>query len=172
MLSKSKGVLDMTLMHLLNDINSGQGFAYASIRSVIAYLYSVCLIRYAIRAHLGTAIDFVLVVLIGAALGGSLYGGGITLVSSLMSATVIVLMHKLLAIMSFISVRWGKILKGHCHLLYKSGEFCRKTMRSLQITESDIIEECRKQLQSGDLDAVKEIRLERTGNITFTKKHN
>ena len=162
----------MTLMHLLSDINSSQGFVYASIRSIVAYLYSVCLIRYAIRAHLGTAIDFVLVVLIGAALGGSLYGGGITLVSSLMSATVIVLMHKLLAVLSFISVRWGKLLKGHCHLLFKNGEFCRKTMRCLQITESDVIEECRKQLQTSNLDAVKKIRLERTGNITFTKKQN
>lgn len=159
----------MNVINFLNDVNSSQGILYASIRSIIAYVYSVFLIRYTMRAHLETAIDFVLVVLIGAALGGALFGGGVTLLSSLISAAMIVIMHKFLAILSFISLTWGKILKGSSYMLYKDGEFCKKAMQTLQVTESDIIEECRKQLQSNDLSAVKEIRLERTGNITFVR---
>jgi len=43
-------------------------------------------------------------------------------------------------------------------------------METQQITEEDIMEACRRELQCDNLDAVLQINLERTGKISFIKK--
>ncbi|HVY53628.1 MAG TPA: YetF domain-containing protein [Gammaproteobacteria bacterium] len=156
------------ILHFLSNVNSGTEIPFVLLRTCIIYIYSVFLVRFSVRYQLQTALDFVLIFTIGAILGGAIYGA--SLLSMFGASFVLVMVHKLLAFLSFHSRFWGKFMKGKHHILFVNGHFNRKMMCRLQITKDDIMEECRKQLQTESLNSVRQIRMERTGHISFIRK--
>lgn len=160
----------MTLFNYLSQINSSPDLFPTLIRTIIVYIYAVFLIRITNnRLQLKTVFDFVLIVVVGAVLGRTIYGEA-PLVTTLAAALMLVLVHKTFAILSFKYHRLGKILKGRTKILYSNGTFNKKIMKKTQITQQDIIEACRFQLHFNSLEKIAEIRLERNGTVSFITK--
>lgn len=90
--------------------------------------------------------------------------------STVASMVVIIIIHKILAKLSIYNKWFGAKVKGEKLLLYKDGEFLRKNMHHVNITEHDIQEDLRIEAQLGSLDKISEAYMERTGKISFVKK--
>lgn len=160
--------LSQHVIQFLSNLNSSPELAYVLTRTCVIYIYAIFLIRFSARYQLQTPIDFVLIFTLGAILGGAIYGA--SLITMFCSSFVLVFVHKLFAFASFHSHFWRNLLKGKYYILYVNGKFHKKTMAKLQIAEDDIMEECRNQLQTTSLSSIKEIRMERTGQLCFIRK--
>jgi uncharacterized membrane protein YcaP (DUF421 family) len=88
----------------------------------------------------------------------------------LLAALILVLLHRFVAWITFKSKRIGKYLKGENVLLMKDGVRNEKNFSDQHITEEDIYEALREKLHTGSLDEVKEIHMERSGNLSLVKK--
>lgn len=83
---------------------------------------------------------------------------------------VIILIHKLLAKLSIYSKWFGAKVKGEKVLLYRDGMFIQKNMSKVNITEHDILEDLRLEVQLANLEKIQEVYMERSGKISFVKK--
>lgn len=157
-------------LNYLDKINTDQHIVYTVIRTIITYVYAVILIRIGNKRYqLRTPIDYILIVILGAVLGRTIYGGA-SLLSTLVASFVLVLLHWIFAVICFQSQRMGRIFKGTSVFIIKDNQLNWKTMKKYQITEHDLLEECRQQLNVNDLRLIKEAILERTGKISFILK--
>jgi uncharacterized membrane protein YcaP (DUF421 family) len=91
---------------------------------------------------------------------------------SLLAATVLVLLHRLIAYVSFKNKKIGYILKGGNILLLKNGKKLDKNLLKTHVTDEDIEEAIRKEINCNSLGNVEEVNLERSGYISITKKEN
>ena len=66
---------------------------------------------------------------------------------------------------------WSKSEGGKV-LLYRKGMFIKENMGHVNITEHDILEDLRLQVQLGSLEKIEEVYMERTGEISFVKKED
>ena len=89
---------------------------------------------------------------------------------SMFAALVLVLLHRVIAWITFKSRIMGRILKGKNILLMKDGEKQEMNMAISHITEADILETLRKDTNQNSLDNIKEVYLERSGEISIIKK--
>jgi uncharacterized membrane protein YcaP (DUF421 family) len=83
---------------------------------------------------------------------------------------VIILVHKLFAKLSIYNKWFGAKVKGERVLLYHNGAFLPRNMERVNITEHDILEDLRLEVQMSDLKKIEEVYMERTGKISFVKK--
>lgn len=159
----------MTVWNFLLQVDTSSGLLFVIIRCIIVYIYAIALVRLTNRFHLETTFDFVVIVIIGAVLGRTIYSGT-SLISTIVASFVLILLHKLFAILSFHSDFFGRMVKGKSIILFKNGLPDTEQMRKTQVTEADILESCRKQLHVNDLNSVKEVRLERSGSLSLIDK--
>ena len=61
-------------------------------------------------------------------------------------------------------------VKGEKVLLYRDGNFLKQNIDRVNITEHDILEDLRLNVQMNSLEKIKEAYMERTGKISFVKK--
>lgn len=157
----------MTIINLLDKINGNSDVTYIVIRAIIIYIFAIVLLRIGNkRFQMNTPLDFIFIIMLGGILGRGIYGD-ITLSATLISCLVIKSLNWLFAILTFHSNTVEKILKGSSHILMKNNKIQRRALMVNQITPADIDEECRKALNTTNMENVKEIRLERTGAISF-----
>jgi uncharacterized membrane protein YcaP (DUF421 family) len=90
--------------------------------------------------------------------------------STIAAAIVILLVHKIIAKLSFYSKFFGYLTKGENRVLFEHGRFCDANMQSEDVTEHDIREALRDTMQIDSLDKVEKVYLERTGRLSFIKK--
>jgi uncharacterized membrane protein YcaP (DUF421 family) len=142
-------------------------------RSAVMFIIALLLIRMAGMRPFGKgeSFDKVISFLIGAILSRGVVGAT-PFFSTVASMVVIILIHKIFSKLSLYNKWFGKKLKGKCVLLYKDGKFIEENMKRTNISENDILEEARLNLQSGSLEKVKEVYIERTGEISFIKKES
>ena len=81
-----------------------------------------------------------------------------------------VLVHWVLAWISLYNDTVGRWVKGEKESLYANGTFNEKNMRRSRISMKDIKESLRVSTHSEGLEEVKEIFIERSGNISIIKK--
>ena len=81
-----------------------------------------------------------------------------------------VLIHRLLASLSFRYERFGNLIKGDKVVLYEDGKHLVKNMEKTDISHKDLSEEIRIQLHKDDLTSVQQIIIERNGRISIIKK--
>jgi uncharacterized membrane protein YcaP (DUF421 family) len=91
-------------------------------------------------------------------------------IGSLLAALVLVLLHRFIAFICFRSKGIGRILKGENIILLKDGERSLKNLRRTHITDEDLIEAIRKEINDNSYKNVAEIHLERSGYISIIKK--
>lgn len=140
-------------------------------RSAVMFIVALLLMRMAgIRPFgKGEPFDNIITFLIGGILSRGVVGAT-PFFSTVFSMAVIILVHKIFAKLSIYSKWFGSAVKGEKILLFGDGKFERKNMNRVNITEHDILEDLRLTVQSKSLDVIKEVYMERSGEISFIKK--
>jgi uncharacterized membrane protein YcaP (DUF421 family) len=140
-------------------------------RSAVMFLIALLLMRMAGMRPFGKgeAFDNIITFLIGGILSRGVVGAT-PFFSTVMSMVVIILIHKLLAKLSIYSKWFGAKVKGEKVLLYRDGNFLKQNMDRVNITEHDILEDLRINLQANSLEKIQEAYMERTGEISFVTK--
>lgn len=139
-------------------------------RTAVMFVYMIVLLRLTgLRAFgKGDVFDNILTILFGAILARGVVGAT-PFVSALASGLVLALLHLLLSKLTFYNKALGHLIKGKPSILYKEGRFEKKQMEKACITEHDVMEELRINLQKNDLAEISEVRQERTGEVSFVK---
>lgn len=140
-------------------------------RSAVMFIVALLLMRMAGMRPFGKgeAFDNIITFLIGGILSRGVVGAT-PFFSTMFSMIVIILVHKLFAKLSIYSKWFGAKVKGKRMLLYQNGEFMKENMNRANITEHDILEDLRLEVQLDSLEKIRKVYMERTGEISFVKK--
>ncbi len=142
-----------------------------AVRSFIMFFIALALIRLGGMRIFGkrTAFDNILVIMLGAILARGVVGAS-PFFSAVAAAAIMVVVHKILAFLAMRHVWVGMIVKGYRRSLYKNGQFNLKNMRITSISKDDLMEGVRLEINRSDLDGVKEVYIEKNGQISVVKK--
>jgi len=104
---------------------------------------------------------------------GTMFGKAVvshdSFLGTLFAALVIMILHRLIAWITFKSSWAGNILKGKSIVLFQDNKPLHKNLRRVYITESDLQEAIRKNLNLDDMSQVKEIYMDRSGELSVIK---
>ena len=141
-----------------------------SIRAILIFVIALVMLRIAGIRTFGkkTAFDNVIIIILGSVLSRAITGAS-PFIPTIVSGLVMVCIHRVLAIMAYKSQKIGRIVKGQKVILYSDGSPLEKNMQKTQISKNDIMEEVRIQAKQEDLQGVKKIFIERTGQISLIK---
>ena len=161
----------MKWLHFLigegRDLNTGQ----MMVRAVIVFLLTLVMIRIAGLRTFGkkSAMDNVVLIMLGAVMSRAIVG-----VSPFIPITgacfVLVLVHRLLASLSVYSGAIGRLAKGERICLLKDGVMMEQNLRKAMISHKDLMESVRLMTNEDGLGHVKDIYLERNGELSVIKK--
>jgi uncharacterized membrane protein YcaP (DUF421 family) len=140
------------------------------LRAAGIYLAGWAILRIGGNRFLGqeTAFDIVLAFVLGSTLSRAINGSAPLLVTLIASALLVVL-HHLLAWMTWRFHRLGKLLKGQAMTIIREGRPVDDTIRKLRVSQGDLDEALRLNGSLDDPGQVKEARFERNGDISFIK---
>ncbi len=142
-----------------------------AIRSFVMFFIALALIRLGGMRIFGkkTAFDNILVIMLGAILARGIVGAS-PFFSAVVAAAVMVVIHKILGWLAMKHVWVGMIVKGYRRSLYKKGEYNLKNMQITSISKDDLMEGVRLEINSDNLDEVKEVYIEKNGQVSVVKK--
>jgi uncharacterized membrane protein YcaP (DUF421 family) len=161
----------MQLIHTLfgtgRDLNSLQMVD----RAVVAFIITLILIRIAGVRTFGkrSAFDNVIIIMLGSIFSRVVVGASPFLPTTL-GCLAFVLVHWMLGWISVRNDRIGRLVKGEKTLLYSDDKPNRANMRKASVSEKDLLESVRLRLNSDDLQQVREIIIERSGDISVIRK--
>jgi uncharacterized membrane protein YcaP (DUF421 family) len=140
-------------------------------RSAAIFFITLMLIRIAGLRTFGrhSAFDNVVIIMLGAILSRPVVGASAFLPSCIASL-VFVLIHRLLAGISFYSDFVGRLIKGDAKVLYTNGAPHLQNMKTTHVSTKDLHEGLRLNAQTNDLQKIKEIIIERNGEISVIKE--
>ncbi|KTC89800.1 DUF421 domain-containing protein [Fluoribacter dumoffii] len=148
-------------------INQDHNLIYIFIRGVLLFILCTLLLRFGNhRFKLNNSFDLVIVVILGGLISRGITGSA-TLISTLVALISLILMHKTIAICCRKYPSVENFFKGNHFILIKDGILQKKNLKKLNITEKDILEQLRQQLNLSSYKGVKVSYLERTGHISF-----
>lgn len=136
-------------------------------RAIVAYPVGIAFVRIGKKRFMGdfTAFDVIMGIIIGSILARAITGNS-PFFESLGAGLVLVLLHYLLALLSY-NVEWvGGVVKGSGSTLVLDGEIQWEAMRTSHISERDLMGALREKGGVDGLEQVKLARLERSGNIS------
>ena len=141
-----------------------------AVRAFIMFFIALALIRIGGMRIFGkkTAFDNILVIMLGAVLARGVVGAS-PFFSTVAAASVMVVVHKILALLAMKYIWIGKIVKGIHRSLYKDGKMNLKNMRIATISKDDLMEGVRLQIHSNSLDNVKEVYIEKNGQVSVVE---
>ena len=161
----------MKFMNAWWGINENIGPLEIIARSAVMFVIALLLLRLGGMRPFGKKepFDNIISFLTGAILSRGVVGAT-PFFSTVASMIVIILIHKILAKLSIYSKAFGEQVKGKKVLLFRDGMFMKENMNRVNITEHDIMEDLRLEVQLGSLEEIREVYMERTGEISFVKK--
>jgi len=141
------------------------------VRAFIMFFITLGLIRIGGMRIFGkkTAFDNILVIMLGAILARGVVGAS-PFLSTVVAGGVMVLIHKILALLALKYVWVGKIVKGIHRSLFKNGEMNIRNMRIAAISKDDLMEGVRLQINSNSLEDVQEAYIEKNGQVSIVEK--
>lgn len=143
-----------------------------SVRAVVVFIVALIIVRVGNNRIFGkhTAFDIVLGIIYGSVLSRAITGNS-PFFPTLVAALVLVLLHRLLAVIAFhTNFGFGNWIKGKPSILIKDGEIQWDALREHSITENDLKESVRKSGCEGNLENVNMAYLERSGDISIIQK--
>jgi uncharacterized membrane protein YcaP (DUF421 family) len=166
--------MERLIMKFLNQfwgINENISPLEIAARSAVMFIVALLLMRMAGMRPFGKGepFDQIISFLIGGILSRGVVGAT-PFIPTVVSMIVIILVHKLFAKLSIYNKWFGAKVKGEKVLLYRDGSFIPENMRKVNITEHDVLEDLRLEVQMADLNKIREVYMERTGKISFIKK--
>lgn len=140
-------------------------------RAFVMFFIALLLVRIGGMRIFGkkTAFDNILVIMLGAILSRGVTGAS-PFFSTVAAVAAMVVVHKVLGWLAMKHVWVGKIVKGYRHSLYKDGKIDEKNLRKTSISEDDLKQGIREELHSDSFEDVKEIFMEKTGEISVVRK--
>lgn len=142
-----------------------------SLRGIVIFLATIIMLRVAGQRTFGkkSPIDNVVIITLGAVLGRGVVGAS-PFLSVIAASFFIVLTHRIIGWISYKSDFIGQLVKGHKRLLFEKGVFLKKNMEKSLISEKDLHEGIRLQTNADDLNNIREVSVERSGEISVIKK--
>jgi uncharacterized membrane protein YcaP (DUF421 family) len=142
------------------------------IRSIIIFLTALLMLRIAGIRTFGkkTAFDNVIIIILGSVLSRAITGAS-PFIPTIFAGLVLVVVHRVLAILAYKSEKIGKLIKGEKALLFSSGAQQERNMRETQISHNDIMEEVRIQINQEGLEGIKKVFIEPSGHISIIKEN-
>src|SRR5690242_10579090 len=139
-------------------------FVQIAIRGAIVFIITLIMVRCGDKRFLSkkTAFDAILGLILASMLARAVNGSA-SFWPTLGGGFVLIGIHRLLAFIAVRSPRFERMVKGNAENLVHGGHVNRKSMRKLQISESDLLEEARLNAQVDKLDEIKTANLERSG---------
>ena len=146
-------------------------FAQTTCRGILVFFAALVVVRLSDRRALTkkSPFDVVLLVVLASILARAINGSA-AFFPTLGATTVVVALHRLLA---FVSCRWpgvALVIKGRPFILVRNGSFQRRAMNLNHVSEADIEEDLRLNVQKEEISEVKVARLEASGDISFITK--
>ena len=161
----------MDMLHTLfgegKDLNSLQ----MTCRAIVSFFLTLVLIRVAGIRTFGkkTPFDNVVAIMLGSIFSRVVVGAS-GFVPTTLACLAFVLVHRLLAWISVYHDGIGRWIKGEKIVLFSDGKQLDRNMRKARISEKDLWESVRQRINADDLEEVKEIVMERNGEISVVKK--
>jgi uncharacterized membrane protein YcaP (DUF421 family) len=146
-------------------------FLQISIRGIIVFVATLLMIRLGHKRSLArkTPFDAVLIVILASVLSRAINGSA-AFFATLGGSVVIVLVHRLFALIAYHSHGFGILIKGRPEIIVENGDLVMDTMRRNHISEHDLEEDLRLDAELENISQVQVGRVERSGDISFIKK--
>ncbi len=141
-----------------------------SVRGIIVFVAALIMVRISAKRFLGrkTAFDIILILVLGSTLARAINGSG-PLLGSLVVGFVLVLLHRLIALLA-VRYRWfGRIVKGTDTVIIADGRIQEDALRKNHLSHDDIMEDLRMESVTSS-SKVQEARLERSGDVSVITK--
>src|SRR5216117_3922333 len=119
-------------------------FLQVSLRALIVFVAALVTVRLGSKRFLGrkTAFDFILAFILGSMLSRAINGSA-PFFATLVGGLVLVLTHRLIAVLAFHSRKFGDLVKGTDEIVVENGQLRKKAMRKNQLSERDLLEDLR-----------------------------
>ncbi len=146
-------------------------FFQISLRGVIVFLATLIMIRLGHKRSLArkTAFDAVLIVIVASVLSRAINGTA-AFFATLGGGLVLVLVHRLLALIAYYSHTVGVLIKGNPEVIIENGDLIFSTLRRNHISRHDVEEDLRLSAKTEDLKNIRVGYVERSGDISFVEK--
>jgi uncharacterized membrane protein YcaP (DUF421 family) len=139
-----------------------------SLRGIIVFVATLLMVRLGHKRSLArkTAFDAVLLVILASVLSRAINGSA-AFFGTLGGGLVLVLLHRLLALIAYHSHWFGIIIKGRPDRIVEDGDLVIGAMRRNHISRHDLEEDLRLSAQVERINNIKVARVERSGDISF-----
>jgi uncharacterized membrane protein YcaP (DUF421 family) len=146
---------------------------HVCLRGVIVFIVTLIMVRVADKRFLAklSAFDVILGFLLASMMARAVNGSA-AFVPTLLGGFVLVFLHRLFGAISFHSDRFGRLVKGDARVVVEEGRIQHDMLRSLHVSEKDLLEELRLNGNLERVDEVKRATVERNGKISVVSaKH-
>lgn len=142
-----------------------------SCRGAIMFLIMLVLIRLSGRRSFGmrTPLDNIIAVSLGAIMSRAVVGAS-PFVPVICCCLVIVSLHRAMGRLVTGSKKFSELIEGDKILLSKDGEFLKDNMKKALIGEEDLMQGIRKSALTEDMEKIKKVYMERSGEISVVRK--
>ena len=142
-----------------------------TVRGIIVFLLALVLIRISGRRSfgMGSPIDNIIVILLGAILSRAVVGAS-PFLPVLTTCTAIVLLHRFLSWYKMKS-NYFRLVEGRRIIIFENDQFIKANLDRALLHTEDVMQELRKTAQTDNLSNIERIYIERTGEISFVKKN-
>ncbi len=142
-----------------------------SLRAFIVFIAALVMLRVTGQRTFGnrSALDNVVMIILGAILSRAVTGSS-PFIPVMGASLVIVLFHRCLSWLALWNKTIGKWVKGNPVLLFRDGHFKREKMRKALLSDEDVKEGVRMQLNEDSVENIAQIYMERCGGISVVKK--
>ena len=146
-------------------------FIQISLRGIIVFIATLAMIRLGHKRSLArkTPFDAVLIVILASVLSRAINGSA-AFFATLGGSVVIVLIHRLFALIAYHSHAFGILIKGRPEVILENGNLVMSTMRRNHISKHDLEEDLRLDAELENVSSVQVARVERSGDISFIKR--
>lgn len=140
------------------------------LRALIVFVIALILVRISGRRSFGlhSTFDNVIAFLLGAILSRTVVGAS-PFFPTIFACFVLVILHRIFAWLAVFSPSFENVVKGTKIPLYWKGAFNQVNMARSLVSEEDIREVMRTNLNCNSLENVKEVFMERNGKISVIK---
>jgi len=140
-------------------------------RGAIVFLTALIIMRTGSARTFGkeSAIDHVVMIILGGILSRVITGAA-PFVPVMASTFTIIIVHRLLACLCMYNHTIGNIIKGKKRVLYNNDKAIESNMKKVLVSEEDLKQGVRLELNEHDMKHVAEIFIERNGEISVVKK--
>jgi uncharacterized membrane protein YcaP (DUF421 family) len=148
-------------------------FLQISLRGIIVFLATLIMIRFGHKRSLSrkTGFDAVLMVILASVLSRAINGSS-AFFATLGGSVIIVVVHRLLALIAYHSHAFGILIKGRPELIIDDGDLILSTMRRNHISKHDVEEDMRLEARTQELKDIRKGYVERSGDISFIEKES